>query len=125
MRVLLDSHALLWWLADDPTLSAGARYVVSEPGNDVRVSVASIWELGIKVAAGRLEVAVPDVRAAALADGFSELQVTGDHAEAAASLPRHHGDPFDRMLVAQAQLEGCRLVTRDERMSAYDVPLLW
>lgn len=123
--MLLDSHALLWWLAGDPSLSDAARDAVGVPANSVQISVASIWELGIKAAAGRLGVSLPDLRAAARADGFSEMQVTGDHAAVAAALPRHHGDPFDRMLVAQAQLEGCHLVTRDRVMAAYDVPLLW
>ncbi len=125
MRLLLDSHALLWWLSGDSSLSTVAAREIEAADSTVTVSVASIWELSIKIASGRLSIGDEDLVWAVRASGFDELDVTSRHAVAAAALPRHHGDPFDRMLVAQAQLEGYRLVTRDRRISHYDVVTLW
>lgn len=125
MRLLLDTHAFIWWIHDHPALSEPARQAIGAAGAAVTVSAASLWEAGIKWAAGRLELSAVDLLSEMVTNHFEELPVTGPHAIAAAALPRHHGDPFDRMLIAQAQLEGCRLVTRDRRISAYDVPLLW
>lgn len=121
MRLLLDTHVVLWWLADDPTLSDEIKEVLdAEP--DVYVSAATLWEVSIKQALGKLEPAdLPDhVRGA----GFRELPVTSAHAIAAGRLPPIHRDPFDRMLVAQARIEDLALVTRDEDIHKYDVPLL-
>lgn len=123
MRLLLDAHALLWWLGDDPTLSAGARASIAEPSNEIFVSAATVWEIAIKTALGKLE-APGSVAAALDAAGFDELPVTAADAEAAGALPPHHRDPFDRMLVAQATRLDAVIVTRDGVFTAYGVRVL-
>lgn len=125
MKLLLDSHAFLWWLAGDQSLSPAARAAVADPGNVVFVSAASIWEIEIKRSLGRLDVREADLIAEIGANRFLELPVQARHGEAAARLPAHHDDPFDRMLVAQAQLEGMVCVTRDPAFEAYGVAKLW
>lgn len=113
---------LLWWLADDPELDRSAADAIAG-AEVVAVSAASAWEIGIKQAMGKLRG--PDDLVGELAgNGFTELPVTVAHALAAGALPPHHADPFDRMLVAQARLEACTLVTRDPRLGAYGVALL-
>jgi PIN domain nuclease of toxin-antitoxin system len=122
VRLLLDTHVLLWWLADDPSLGEqAARAVEREP--EVYVSAASVWEIAIKKAIGKLD-APDDLVEAVDASGFRPLPIGLAHADRAGSLPRHHDDPFDRMLVAQAQLEGLTLVTVDARLPSYEVALL-
>ena len=122
MRLLLDTHALLWWLADRE-LSGQARAAIAEPANDVVVSAATAWEISIKKALGKLRA--PDDLASQLdANSFTPLAISVAHATAAGALPRHHDDPFDRMLIAQAALEELTVVTRDEHFAAYDVRLL-
>lgn len=125
MKLLLDSHAYLWWLADDPRLSPAARAAVADPANLVLVSAATIWEIEIKRSLGRLDAGDQDLVAEIQANRFDELPVAARHAEAAARLPRHHEDPFDRMLVAQSQVEGLVCVTRDSAFEAYGVARLW
>lgn len=124
MRLLLDTHTLIWALATPDRLSSAARAAIVSPANMVHVSAATAWEIAIKHALGRLTFPldrfVPEVEAA----GFSHLPIRADHALAAGSLPRHHADPFDRMLVAQARIEGLTLVSEDAAIAAYDVPLL-
>ena len=121
MRVLLDTHVLLWAVLDDPRLSAGQREAIA--AGEVWLSAASVWEIGIKRAIGKLEV--PDAIFAIAADaGCQPLPIAWAHAEAAAALPPHHADPFDRMLIAQARCEGLRLASSDARMAAYDVALI-
>lgn len=123
MNLLLDTHALLWWLCDDPTLSADARKAIADPANIVYVSAASAWEISIKKALGKLDA--PDgLDAAVSASGFQELPITMPHALAAGRLPMHHTDPFDRMLIAQATLENLTLITRDNRIAQYQAPTL-
>jgi PIN domain nuclease of toxin-antitoxin system len=120
-RLLLDTHVLLWWL-DDSHLSPALRKMIADPDNDVAISAASVWEISIKRALNKLSVPdALDVQIAA--EGFTPLAITVRHALAAGALPRHHDDPFDRMLVAQAKLEDLTLVTADGRFSAYDVRL--
>jgi PIN domain nuclease of toxin-antitoxin system len=122
MRLLLDTHVLLWWLADRD-LSADARATIGDPATDVFVSAATAWEISTKKALGKLKA--PDDLATQLeANVFTPLPISVDHAIAAGALPRHHDDPFDRMLIAQASLEGLTVVTRDERFAAYEVGLL-
>ena len=123
MRLLLDSHTLLWFAAGDPALDADAASAICNDANEALVSVASVWELEIKRAKGKLEVP-PDVGARLDPAGFELLDVTLGHVMRAAELPPHHRDPFDRMLIAQAQIEGAVLVTHDEALRAYDVPLM-
>jgi PIN domain nuclease of toxin-antitoxin system len=124
VRLLLDTHAYLWWLADDPGLSAAARSAIAAPESIVHVSAATIWEAEIKAALGRLDTNGADLADEIASNGFVELAITARHAASAGRLPRHHADPFDRMLVAQARSEGLLLVTRDRQVTDYEVDLL-
>jgi len=123
MRLLLDTHALLWWLAGGDALSTAAREAIESPESLVYVSAASAWEMSIKRAKGRLD-SPTDVVDAIAANGFRELPVEVAHAQSVGSLPPRHADPFDRILIAQAQLEGLTIVTRNRAFEAYEVPLL-
>ena len=125
MRLLLDTHAYLWWLTDDRRLGKAARAAIGSPASIVHVSAASIWEIGIKAALGRLPIGQLDVVEAIAECGFDALPITPAHAQAAARLPRLHDDPFDRMLVAQSRVEDLRLVTRDAGLMTYGVEALW
>lgn len=120
----MDAHTLLWALADDPRLPAGARRVMESPGASTLVSVVTVWEIEIKRSAGRL-VAPADLASAMASGAYLPLMVTVGHAVAAGRLPVLHRDPFDRMLVAQAMVDGLTIVTRDPRIAAYGVPVLW
>jgi len=122
MRLLLDTHALLWWLRDEG-LAVEARAAIATPRNSVFVSAANTWEISIKQSLGKLTVDGDVLKHVAQA-GFDELPITLAHGIAAGQLPTHHKDPFDRMLIAQAQLEGLTVVTRDQRFRQYDVPTL-
>lgn len=122
MNLLLDTHALIWWLAGDPLEEEAGRRI-SDPSTLVAVSAASIWEASVKASMGKLKTPEP-LGDAALAEGFEPLPIRFGHAEAAGRLPRHHRDPFDRMLVAQAQLEGLVIVTRDPAFDDYEVDVL-
>jgi PIN domain nuclease of toxin-antitoxin system len=124
VKLLLDSHAFLWWLAEDPKLSAGARQAVADPSATVHVSAATVWELAIKAALGKLELDGADLVVEIEENDFVELPMTARHAHAAATLPRHHDDPFDRMLIAQARIEGLTIVTRDPAFRAYGVAIV-
>jgi len=121
--LLLDAHTVLWWLADDRTLRADARRAIADPTSDVLVSAATVWEVGIKRALGKLE-APDDLLDAIDASGFDGLPVTLVDADAAARLPSHHRDPFDRMLVAQARRVGAVIVSRDPAFEPYDCDVL-
>jgi PIN domain nuclease of toxin-antitoxin system len=118
--LLLDANALVWWLADDPTLAGAARSAIHDDGNDVLVSAATVWELAIKRAKGRIRLTV-DLADAIDQAGFKGLPVTLADAEAAAALPPHHGDPFDRMLVAHALELAATVVSRDALLDAYGI----
>lgn len=120
-RLLLDTHTVLWWLADEQLAGEAKALIADTPL--VAVSTASVWEVGIKVALGKLRVEVPFAPVVRDAQ-FALLPVSGEHADAAAALPGHHWDPFDRMLIAQAVVEGLTIVTRDQRFSDYDVPII-
>jgi PIN domain nuclease of toxin-antitoxin system len=123
-QLLLDTHALLWSVGDTDRLSPVARDVLSAGAVPAYVSAASVWEIAIKRASGKLKAPDDLLEQIALAR-FKELGITFKHSALAGALPLHHGDPFDRMLVAQAQSENLTLVTSDERIAAYDVPVLW
>ncbi len=125
MRLLLDTHVLLWWLRDEPRLQPSAHAAISDPRSEVFVSAASVWEAAIKRALGKLKFETSDVLASFAAGRFRQLQVTVEHALAAGELPRHHNDPFDRMLVAQAVTEGLTLVTHDPALKPYRVSTIW
>lgn len=120
MILLLDAHTLLWWLADDPTLGADARTAIASPANDVLVSAASVWEIEIKRALGKLS-APTDLVATIAGAGFSALPITLDDAARAGALPAHHRDPFDRMLVAQAVRVDAVIASRDDAFGLYGV----
>lgn len=122
MRLLLDTHVLIWW-AQGSGLSPPATRAIRSPANDVFVSAASVWEAEIKAAIGKLDLDA-DLAGEPALHGFLELGITAGHAVEAARLPLHHGDPFDRMLIAQARLEDLTVVTRDAAFKAYGVPLL-
>jgi PIN domain nuclease of toxin-antitoxin system len=120
VQLLLDTHTLIWILSENRQLAVEAREAISDPEAFVAVSAASAWEIEIKRALGKLDA--PNDLARQVADArFAPLSITLEHAVAAASLPPHHRDPFDRMLVAQAQLEGLTIVTRDPRFEPYAV----
>jgi PIN domain nuclease of toxin-antitoxin system len=123
VRLLLDSHALLWWLEDSPTLAREAYEAISEPTNQVLVSAVTIWELEIKRSAGKLKAPRQLLRRVE-EENFTPLPITLHHGAAAGQLPRHHRDPFDRMLVAQAAVDDLTLVTRDPGFEAYRVKTL-
>ncbi len=123
MRLLLDTHVLLWWLASGSAITKSARSAI-RTADVVFVSAASAWEASIKAALGRLRLPEP-VSDAVTKCSFQKLPISFAHAEAAAALPLHHQDPFDRVLIAQARLENLVLVTHDRQLNAYDVEILW
>jgi len=125
MRLLLDTHALLWWLSDDEKLSAKVRLLIEDPANQVYVSAVSGWEISIKQALGKLDVDTSKLIDEVENNGFTLLHVSFKHGIKAGTLPSHHRDPFDRMLIAQAQLEALKLVSVDSCFVAYDVTLIW
>ncbi len=122
-KLLLDTHVFLWWRANDRLLQEPARSAIAE-ADVVFVSAATAWEAAIKASLGRLDL--PDsIESGVENSGFEKLLIAFSHAEAAAALPSHHGDPFDRMLIAQAVSEDLTLVTHDRRLEAYEVSILW
>ena len=128
MNVLLDTHAFLWWIADDVRLSQAARDAISDPDNEILVSAASAWEIAIKVGIGRLTLPAPAKRFVprqVQRNGFVALPIQLEHALAVEDLPKHHKDPFDRMLVAQARAEKLTLITDDPLIQRYNVETLW
>ncbi|SCF46761.1 type II toxin-antitoxin system VapC family toxin [Micromonospora mirobrigensis] len=122
MRLLLDTHVVLWWLADDPTLSEEVKERIDDEP-EVYLSPATVWEIAIKQSLGKLESPV-DLAEQVRAADLRELPIHHRHAAAAGQLPPIHRDPFDRMLVAQALCEGLTLVTRDGLIQKYDLPVL-
>ena len=120
MNLLLDTHTLLWWLADDAALSDGAAQAIADEDNGVFVSAASAWEISVKARLGKLD-APEDLAAAIHSSELEPLVITIEHAELAGALPPIHADPFDRMLIAQANLEQLTVVTRDSRIAEYGV----
>ncbi len=123
-RFLVDTHALLWWLTDDPALSQHARDAIADPAGEPLVSSASVWEIAIKRALGRLTTP-DDLPERVSESGFGWLPVTATHAWHVRDLPLHHRDPFDRLLAAQALLERLAVVTADSQFADYGVDALW
>lgn len=123
MILSLDTHVLLWWLSDDVRLSLTSRAAISAGKNLVFVSAAAAWEIVIKSALGKLDVP-SNLEAALTANRFEPLPITIPHSLAVANLPHHHNDPFDRLLIAQAKVEGLTLVTGDEQIKRYDVAIM-
>lgn len=127
MRLLLDTHAFLWWLADSRRLGREARNAIAEPGAQVWLSAASAWEIAIKALLGRLDLGGPPevvVPRELKRNAFHALAVTVPHALAVRALPPHHRDPFDRLLIAQARMEQLALVTSDPDIPKYDVTIV-
>jgi PIN domain nuclease of toxin-antitoxin system len=124
VKLLLDTHTVLWWLSDDPRLGARARDLIADPGNDVLISVAAFWEIVVKVRVGKLEADVGEIVDACTRDGFIRLDVVPAHLRTLATLPMHHRDPFDHMLIAQAITEEAFLVSQDEHIAKYDVRVI-
>ena len=123
MDLLIDTHILLWWEWKSSDLPATAKAAIEDPGNRLVVSAATIWEISIKRNTGRLDFE-GDVIASCQASSFQILPITAEHADLAGSLPLHHTDPFDRMLIAQAKIEGLVLLTEDRKLLRYGVPVL-
>lgn len=119
MRLLLDTHILLWWVMGDRRLTKDLAAVVASAENDVAVSAASMWEITIKQMLGRIDVDLEELKESIAADGFSELPLRFSHSLKLQSLPRHHDDPFDRILIAQSIAEGRQLVTKDADILRY------
>ncbi len=124
MKLLLDTHALIWVFEGNRQLSKTARLAVGDPANAILVSVVSVWEIVIKTGLGRLRVP-DDVIERIDQAGFLGLPLGFAETKRLATLPHHHGDPFDRMLIAQALEHGASLVTRDEIIAKYRVPIVW
>lgn len=123
MKLLLDTHVVLWWQRDDRRLNKAARHAIAK-ADLVWVSAISGWEVAIKSALGRLRIDEP-FRVLVVADDFTELSMTLAHADALAALPPHHADPFDRALIAQATVERATIVSHDRALEPYNVPMIW
>jgi PIN domain nuclease of toxin-antitoxin system len=128
VRVLLDTHVLLWWLINDVRLSPRVRKIMGDGRNDLLWSVASSWELAIKVGLGKLRVPGPlrsYIPTKLQEQNIQTLPVEHAHAFEVAELPTHHKDPFDRLLIAQARIEGLPLISVDEQFAPYDIEVIW
>jgi PIN domain nuclease of toxin-antitoxin system len=123
LRLLLDTHSLLWWLADDAALGNKARALLEDPANDIFVSTVSLWEIVVKARIGKLTADIAEVLKATEAQGFELLNIEAGHLIALAALPAHHRDPFDHLLIAQAVSEHLVFVTQDANASAYPVTI--
>ena len=124
MNLLLDTHVFLWAVDNNPNLSPVAREAIVDGHNIVYVSAATAWEISIKWGIGKLKIPESDYLEELRLHRFTPLSITTEHALAVGNLPSHHKDPFDRMLIAQAQEENLALVTRDPRLKAYDVRII-
>ena len=128
MRLLLDTHALLWFLLDDPQLSAKADALISDPTNEIAISPASYWEIAIKISIGKYSLAEPSqvfLEREIAANDFQVIPILPSHAGAVSTLPFHHRDPFDRLIVAQAIVERVAIVSSDAVLDGYGVTRLW
>ncbi len=124
LKLLLDSHLLLWWPMGSARLGSRAAALIASDDAELFMSAASWWELGLKRALGKLDINLSVVRSTLKQRGVSAVSITAEHAEAAEKLPISHSDPFDHMLVAQASFEGLKLLTRDKRLKAYGAAVL-
>ena len=127
-RLLLDTHSLLWWLSGDKHLSVKARNAIADATNEVFVSAASTWEISTKIRIGKLTAPAlmgGGVTRAIAAQGFDMLAITADHGERAGALPGDHRDPFDRMLIAQAQSEAMAIVSNEKVFDSYGITRIW
>lgn len=128
MNFLLDTHSFIWFIEDNPSLSAQARIIIEEPSNDLLLSIASVWEMAIKVSLGKLQIRqsfdrfIPDQL---MLNNINLLDITISHTLHVATLPFHHRDPFDRLLIAQSLIEGIPLISIDTLFDTYGVSRLW
>ena len=128
MRVLLDTHTFLWWVMDSPRLSTQSRQIITDGNNAIFLSAVSGWEMAIKAQYGRLQLPkTPDLFVAEqlALNAFQSLPVQMSHALHVYTLPQHHRDPFDRLLIAQSQLEDMPLLSADSEIGAYNVHVIW
>ncbi|MCP5097052.1 MAG: type II toxin-antitoxin system VapC family toxin [Chloroflexi bacterium] len=128
MKILLDTHAFLWFIAGDTHLDDFARQSIEDVSNERYLSVASVWEITIKSSLGRLTVPTPPstlIRDHTWANAIDLLAIKPEHLDMLHNLPYHHKDPFDRLLIAQAMQEGLLLITKDQAFNAYNVPIMW
>ncbi len=119
MKIIIDTHILLWWVVNDRRLSQKARRLIENPKNNIIVSATSIWEIAIKQTLGRIKIDLKELEEAITANAFESLPVKLHHAVEVSELPPHHNDPFDRMLVAQCLVETAYLLTHDEHLHKY------
>ena len=129
MKLLLDTHVLVWWVTNDPQLSIKAAEAIRD-AESVSYSLISFWEICIKVQKKNHNLPLtashlPKLRSTFAEDQFEELAITSDHCQSAASLPQHHRDPWDRLIIATAQANDLTLISRDGHFSKYDVPVIW
>ena len=121
MKFLLDTHALLWWLADDSQLGRQARELVEDPANDILISMVSLWEIAVKTRIGKLQADIKEITDAVRQEGFTLLDIGMAHLLTLAGLPMHHRDPFDHLLIAQAITEDATFISDDRNASRYPV----
>lgn len=128
MKILLDTSTFLWFIAGDSQLDSYARHIIEEPSNERFLSVATIWEITIKASLGKLVITIPPsilIREHVWANGINLLAITPEQLDILHTLPYHHKDPFDRLLIAQAIQEGMPLITKDQTFNAYNVQVIW
>ena len=128
MKLLLDTHAFLWFVTDDPQLSAKAKALIADPNNEILVSPTSYWEIAIKIALGKYPLSVPYeqfVTQGIQGNNFVILPIEVKHTAVLTTLPHHHGDPFDRLIISQAIVEKLQVVSADAKFDAYPVQRLW
>ena len=127
MRYILDTHTLIWYFEDNSELSFKAKSIIEDIDNEIFVSMASLWEIGIKVGLGKLIIPfdIDEIMARIRKESMNMITIDVNHVKGIQTLPHHHRDPFDRMIIAQAKAENCTVITRDAAFDAYDVPVLW
>jgi PIN domain nuclease of toxin-antitoxin system len=127
MNVLIDTHALIWFITNDDKLSSLSRDIIENSSNTCLVSIASLWEMGIKFSLGKLELRTELKRAFQIIDesGFEVLPIAPNHILTNAALAFHHRDPFDRIIIAQAKCEGFKVISKDRDFRKYDIDLIW
>jgi PIN domain nuclease of toxin-antitoxin system len=128
MKLLLDAHTFLWWITDDQKLSGRAREIISDGSNELFLSAATGWEIAIKVQIGRLKLPEEPIRfilEQMRINAIQSLPIQMNHALHVSTLPQHHRDPFDRLLIAQAQLEGLPVLSSDHQLANYQVEVIW
>jgi len=125
VKVLLDTHALLWWLSDSEKLGPAAREIVADPAHDILVSVVSLWEIAIKIRIGKLDADFDEISDAISAEGFTLLQIIPEHLKVLMGLPTHHRDPFDHLLIAQSMSEQASFLSGDSQMGHYPIERIY